>query len=101
MIFTSFTDRIKQKNKILNKQDFSKNKFNYYQSEAIDLFFELTNQINTNEFSYQSNLTPTEIKFLVNFKKNRPIKIVNVDKNLGIAIMSHANYDKLIDNYSK
>ena len=66
------------------------------QFELIDLEFELFKNFNKFKFrSVNNNITKSEYISIKNFIKFKPFKVVQVDKNLGTAIVSNNDYDNL------
>ena len=47
------------------------------------------------------NISFSELKCMKDFIRNKPFKIIDCDKNIGICFISNTNYDKFVtDNLS-
>jgi len=67
------------------------------QMETVDLEFLLYKEFNSIKFDInKNNITMDEYKALKFFIKNKPFKVTDCDKNVGIAIISTENYNNLI-----
>jgi predicted GIY-YIG superfamily endonuclease len=64
-------------------------------NETIDFKYEFYKYISNSKFNYKHNLSISEINSLYFFVKNKPFKIVECDKNVGVCFMSHEYYDFL------
>jgi hypothetical protein len=64
--------------------------------ESIDLRFETYSYFSEFISKIQNNLTKEELKTIISFKKLKPFKITETDKNTGIAIISNELYTKLV-----
>ena len=65
------------------------------QFELIDLEIELFKNFNKFKFkSLNNNITKSEYMSIKHFLKFKPFKVVQVDKNLGTAIVSNEDYEK-------
>ena len=50
---------------------------------------ELFKQLNNIKFNFESNITQNELSLLKKFVKEKPFKIVELDKNVGSGIISN------------
>jgi hypothetical protein len=63
--------------------------------ESILLQLELLKELKNVRFNNKTNLNLSQIQILKKFCKSRPFKVVELDKNVGSAILSHELYNKL------
>ena len=67
----------------------------YLNDETIDFKFNFYKYISNLAFDYKHNLSISEIESLCNFSKNKPFKVVECDKNVGVCLISNDNYNTL------
>ena len=65
-------------------------------NESIDFRLELFKYFSNLKFDIKNNLSDSEIKYLFKFIKNKPFKVIDTDKNVGLAILSNELHDTLI-----
>lgn len=63
--------------------------------ETMLLRFKLLNDLKFKKFDYFSNLSLEQLNTLTFFIKHKPFKIMDCDKNLGVAFIKHDDYDKI------
>ena len=76
------------------KPDFSKVPLN---SESLKFYLEIFCESNNLRIDNISNLSKTDINRLKFFNKNKPFKVVELDKNIGSGIISNENYINLVN----
>ncbi len=67
--------------------------FSILETETIDFKFDFYKYISTCNFTYKKNLSFSQIESLFYFVKNKPFKVAECDKNVGICILDHKIYD--------
>ena len=87
--FLAFKKRINTKDN-LNNLHVSKN--------CIFFQLELFKELNNIKFNVESNLSRDELIILKKFLKEKPFKIVELDKNVGSGIISNELYDEITMN---
>ncbi len=65
------------------------------EKEALDLKYEIYNQLSKIFFDFKNNLSAPQISALRNFSRHKQFKIVEADKNIGIVILTHNTYNDL------
>jgi len=65
------------------------------EKEALDLKYEIYNQLSKTFFDFKNNLSAPQISALRNFSRHKQFKIVEADKNIGIVILTHNTYNDL------
>jgi hypothetical protein len=85
-------DNLKQRSKI----DF--NKF-YIQNELKDLRFNYFDNLNKAQLNFKPNITPNQTVHLKEFLHTKPFSIIQCDKNIGSAIVSHSLLDQLCNKH--
>lgn len=83
-------------NKLKNKRSFGSCPL---YEESILLQLELLKELKNVKFNNKNNLSLIQIKILKDFCKNRPFRVVELDKNVGTGILSHDLYNKLVYNH--
>ena len=80
------------------KKEISKNKLNKLNisEDCFKFQLELYKQLENVKFDFQSNLKKGELTIIKKFLKEKPFKIVNLDKNVGTGIISDELYDELV-----
>ena len=68
--------------------------YNLY--ETIDFRYNVLKNLSKLNYNIKLNLDQIYLKFLFLFSKNKPFKIVELDKNVGSALISNELYDKLV-----
>ena len=63
--------------------------------ETIDFKFNFYKYVSNLKFEYNHNLTISEISSLFYFSINKPFKVVETDKNVGVCLISNENYNYL------
>jgi predicted GIY-YIG superfamily endonuclease len=63
---------------------------------SLDLKHNFIKLVSKLDLNTNLNMNLNDILFLKKFVKNKPFEIVNCDKNIGSAIISHELYDKLV-----
>ncbi|CAF1125043.1 unnamed protein product, partial [Brachionus calyciflorus] len=69
------------------------------QKETIDFKFELYKNLLNLNYDLSFNLTKEQFKAMKRFIKDKPFRVVECDKNIGVALISYENYDKLAINH--
>ena len=64
-------------------------------TETLEFQIELLNQLDNISLNNQSNISLSEFKSISRFQKLKPFKVVELDKNVGCAIISNELYDDL------
>ena len=89
------------------KKPLNPSHFNIQQA-SLEFNLEFFKNISNFQYSYKRNLSNDEISFLFKFIKEKPFKIVELDKNVGVGIINNNLYDSLClellsnsDNYTK
>ena len=79
-----------------------------FNTSTIEFKMEFLKNISNVTFDYNRNLTRDEVICLLNYIKQKPFKVVELDKNVGVGIINKKLYDSLcleflsnIDNYEK
>jgi hypothetical protein len=73
-----------------------KNPDSYYvHKNSIDFKFNFYYELTKQKFNYKRNLNSNEMIYLYKFMREKPFKVAECDKNIGISILSHDIYDKL------
>ena len=95
----NFIDCFSKKLKCINNT-FSKLKFNV-NKECLDFKFNFYKSLPFCSFAGVMNISFSELKCMKDFIRNKPFKIIDCDKNIGICFISNTNYDKFVtDNLS-
>ena len=84
-------------NKIIRTEN-NKNIKNFIQHELVDFQLSVYEFFSKNKINFdklQKNITKDEYFILTRFLINKPFKVVECDKNVGSAIISHDLYNKL------
>jgi len=63
--------------------------------ESLILRYKLLNDLKSQKFNYFYNLTLEQLNILTYFVKNKPFKIVDCDKNLGVAFVNNSTYKEI------
>jgi hypothetical protein len=78
------------------------------QQPSLEFNIEFFKNISNFQYNYKRNLSNDEISFLFKFIKEKPFKVVELDKNVGIGVINNNLYDSLCleilsnsDNYIK
>ncbi|CAF1087105.1 unnamed protein product [Brachionus calyciflorus] len=72
------------------------------QKETIEFKFELYKNLLNLKYDLNFNLNKEQFSALNKYVKEKPFKVVECDKNIGIGLISHENYNKLaIDHLNK
>jgi len=80
-----------------NKTKFLRDPLSYpLLNESIDFRYEIFNHFSDLKFNIKNNLNDCEIKYLYKFIREKSFKIMDTDKNVGLAIISNDLYDSLI-----
>jgi len=80
----------------INKKSINTNTNNIpLQKEALYLRNNLIEKLSSNEFKIYRNLSFEQINCIKEFRKNKPFKVVNCDKNVGWAIIDNNLYNKI------
>ena len=85
-------------NEVKKLNNYSNSKNVYLLKETIDFRFEFFKNVANIKIEKNLNLNKNEIYFLKKFIRDRPFKITDCDKNVGICIMSNEIYNELILN---
>ena len=85
-------DNLKQKSKI------DLNKF-YIQNEIKELRFNYFNNLNKAQLNLNPNITPNQTFHLKEFLRTKPFSIIQCDKNIGSAIVSHSLLGQLCNQH--
>jgi len=64
-------------------------------TETLEFQIELLNQLKNISLDNRSNISLNEYKSIDKFQKEKPFKVVELDKNIGCAIISNELYDNL------
>ena len=64
-------------------------------SDSFSLIFHLFSFINNQNLKFNLNISKSELHFLKKFLKEKPFKVLECDKNIGLAIMSNEIHDDL------
>ena len=67
----------------------------FIQKSSINFQFEFYKNISNFKYDYKRNLSKEEIYFLLDFIKYKPFKVVELDKNVGVGILSNNLYNSL------
>jgi len=79
-----------------NKTKFLKDPLSFpILNESIDFRHEIFKHFSDLKFNITNNLNNDEIKYLFEFIKTKPFKVIDTDKNVGLAIISNDLYDFL------
>ena len=68
-------------------------------NESIDFRLELFKYFSNLSFDVKNNLSETETNSLFKFLKKKPFKVIDADKNVGLAIISNELHDNLVLNH--
>ncbi len=80
-----------------NKTKFLKDPLSFpILNESIDFRHEIFKHFSDLKFNITNNLNNDEIKYLFEFIKTKPFKVIDTDKNVGLAIISNDLYDSLV-----
>ena len=80
-----------------NKTKFLRDPLSYpLLNESIDFRYEIFNHFSDLKFNIKNNLNECEIKYLYKFIREKSFKVMDTDKNVGLAIISNDLYDSLI-----
>jgi hypothetical protein len=66
------------------------------QHEIINLRFNMLSKIKHHKFKIEQNLSQKQLNTLKSFKLKKPFLVVELDKNIGSAIISYNLYDQLV-----
>jgi hypothetical protein len=69
------------------------------EKEALDLKYEIYNQLSKSFFDFKNNLSAFQISALRLFSRHKQFKIVEADKNIGIVILTHNTYNELASEH--
>ena len=64
-------------------------------TESLDFQIEILNQISNISYNNFSNVSLEEFNSISKFQKDKPFKIVELDKNVGLAMISNSLYNNL------
>ena len=64
--------------------------------ESLEFHLELLKEMNNLEINRSFNLTKYHLKIISEFSEKKPFKIVELDKNIGSALISNELYDTLV-----
>jgi hypothetical protein len=93
-------NKIRYKNRNTNNQLNTNSNFNNKILYNTNNFrFKLFTHMKNHSFKVQPNLNYYQIQVIKDFKNKKPFKIVELDKNLGSAFISHDLYNNLIDKH--
>ena len=67
----------------------------WYEEATIDFKLEFFKNVHNFSFDFKRNLSNLEVSCLLNFIKEKPFKICELDKNIGIGIIDNKLYDSL------
>ena len=83
----------KNEEQILNKK--------FINNESLSLRENIQKELinNYDEINIQQNLNHSQLRALLFFKKTRPFKVIDCDKNVGCAIISNDFYNESVYNY--
>ena len=80
----------------LQKIKYKSDPLNFYlNEETIDFKFNFYKYISNLSFNHNHNLSISEIESLKSFSKNKPFKVAECDKNVGVCLISNDNYNTL------
>ena len=81
------------------KRDIRKNKFKAPNlSEGLSFEIEFLKNLESLEFRINNNISENQYRSILWFQKNKPFKVVELDKNVGSAIISNELFESLTND---
>jgi len=70
-----------------------------YEQSTIDFKLEFLKNIHNFSFAFKRNLSNLEVSCLLKFLNEKPFKVVELDKNVGIGVIDNKLYDSLCNEF--
>jgi hypothetical protein len=88
----AFFEEKKKINRKIRNKEFNEPKL----KESLEFHLELLKEMNNLEINHSFNLTKNHLKVISEFSQKKPFKIVELDKNIGSALISNELYERLV-----